>query len=139
MSIDAEVPVRREFAGFFDGIHAHSLRFPKCTDCGRHHWYPMQKCPHCGSDALRWEPVSGRGRLWSWTVVRHAYAPELRERLPYVVALVVFDDAPGVRLVTNLVDADPSALAIDMPVVPVFRTDVAGPGRVEFRPEGGAR
>ena len=132
MTTETEIPLRAEFEGHFEGLAAHSLRFPRCGACGRFHWYPMPGCPRCGSDAVQWHAVAGRGRLWSWTVVRHAYAPELRDRLPYVVALMTFDDAPGVRLVTNVVGVDPAALAIGMELDPVFRSDATGRPRVEF-------
>ncbi|MGE0796920.1 MAG: Zn-ribbon domain-containing OB-fold protein [Lautropia sp.] len=139
MSAESAIPMRPEFAGHFTGLESRSIRFPKCSDCGRLHWYPLPKCPHCGSEALQWHAVGGRGSVWSWTVVRHAYGPELRDRLPYAVALVTFDDAPGIRLLTNLVDTDPAALAIGMAVDPVYRRDDAGLPRVAFRPATGAR
>ena len=90
------------FAPFFAGVAEGQLRFPCCADCGAFHWYPKARCPFCGSAALSWMPVDLDGTLFSWTTVRHAFAPEFRDRLPYTVGLVEFAGAPGVRLVTRV-------------------------------------
>lgn len=122
-----------EFAGFFEAARGGRLAFPRCESCGRFHWYPMKACPHCRSRDIAWRPVAGNGEIFSWTVVRHAFDPAYRDRLPYVIALVEFADAPGIRLVTNIEEADPESLRIGMQVRPVFRQD----GLVSFRPQQG--
>jgi uncharacterized OB-fold protein len=124
----------KEFRGHFEAIADGSLRFPYCESCGRFHWYPMPRCPHCQSGALVWRKLSGRGTLYSWTVVRHAFDRTLRDAIPYIVALVTFDDAPGVRLVTNLIDAAPESIRIGMPLQPVFRNPPGKRPQVVFRP-----
>jgi len=108
-----------EFAGFFESLKQRALAFPHCADCGRFHWYPMKACPHCRSHAISWRRVDGAGTIYSWTTVRHAFDPAYQDRLPYIVALVEFPDAPGVRLVAN-VAAAPDTLAIGMTVKPRF-------------------
>ena len=110
------VDQRAEFQGHFDHLSAGRLAFPTCDDCGKGHWYPMTLCPHCRSGRLSWRPVRGIGEVWSWTVVRHRFDPGCRLELPYVVALVCFEDAPGVRLVANIEDASPDELRIGLPV-----------------------
>lgn len=104
------------FRGHFDHLSAGKLAFPFCEECGRWHWYPMPLCPHCRSSRLSWRPVSGTGEIWSWTVVRHAFDASHRDKLPYVVALVCFEEAPGIRLVANVEAASPDELRIGMPV-----------------------
>jgi uncharacterized OB-fold protein len=107
---------RTEFQGHFDRLSRGELAFPICQDCGKWHWYPMTLCPHCQSSRLAWRPVQGVGEIWSWTVVRHAFDPGYAGRLPYVVALVCFEDAPGVRLVANIEGVSPEDLRIGQPV-----------------------
>ncbi|HEY0301972.1 MAG TPA: zinc ribbon domain-containing protein, partial [Rhizomicrobium sp.] len=41
-----------------------------CTACDRQIYYPRTLCPHCGSLALEWRAASGRGVVYSTTVVR---------------------------------------------------------------------
>ena len=118
-----------EHAGFAEGLKAGRLSFPCCRDCGKFHWYPMPLCPHCRSAAIEWRAVGGRGRVYSFTVVRHAFEEKWRHALPYVVALVEFADAPGVRLITNLIDIDPADVRIGLAVDPVF----GGEDKIVFR------
>lgn len=124
-----------EFAPYWASLRAHQIAFPRCETCGRHHWYPMQRCPHCGSASIVWSPVAGEGALYSWTVVRHAFAPDYRDKVPYTVALVEFPDAPGVRLVTQLQYDDSVELRCEMPVQPVFEATGDGRPVVLFRAE----
>ena len=121
-----------EFTGFFDSVRRGVLSFPRCGACSRFHWYPMPLCPHCRSADVRWQTVSGRAELFSFTSVRHAFESKYVDRLPYTVGLVTFADAPGVQFITNIVDAPAEALAIGMPLEAVF--DRADEGLVLFRP-----
>ena len=136
----SETAMEPEFAGFFAALAERRIAFPKCRDCGRFHWYPMPRCPHCRGGAIQWAAVEGPARIYSFTEVRHAFDKSNRDRLPYIVALVTFPDAPGVRLVTNIVEASAEALSIDDIVEPRF--DAGMPARVVFRPatgRGGAK
>ena len=111
--------------GFWDGAAAGELRLPRCAGCGRFHWYPEGPCRSCGAGGgdgpRRWEAVSGRATLFSWTVVSHAFLPQFRGALPLVPALVSIVEDPDVRLVTRIVDAAPADLRVDQPVHVVFR------------------
>jgi hypothetical protein len=127
-------PLNAEFAGFFDNARAGKLAFPKCKACGQFHWYPMPRCPHCQSTDVQWQAISGRGELYSFTSVTHAFDPSRRDSLPYTVGLVTFADAPGVRLITNIIDAPAEALRLGMAVDPVFPARDDGGGLVFFRP-----
>jgi uncharacterized OB-fold protein len=110
---------QREFLPFWEGLRAGRISFPKCESCGRFHWYPMKRCPHCKSDRIAWAAVKGDGTLYTFTIVRFPFSPEFRDKLPYVVALVEFPDAPGVRLITELVDVPHEAIRIGMQVKPI--------------------
>src|SRR5215831_18879510 len=96
----------KEFQPFFNSLSSGKLSFPSCHACGRFQWYPMDTCKFCGSRDISWKPISGRARLFSWTIVRYRFGRSVSQKLPYTVALVEFDEAPGVRLITNLVDID---------------------------------
>jgi uncharacterized protein len=131
---EKSIAKRLEFEGFWDGLRQGHVAFPKCFDCGRFHWYPMPRCPHCRSDKLAWQRTNGKGRLYSWTVVERALVPAFKDKVPYIIGLVELDDAPGVRFVTGIVGAPPEALAIDMFVEAVIeRTDKPMP-TAPFRP-----
>jgi uncharacterized protein len=62
--------------------------------------------------------VSGRGRVATFTINRHAWTAELTH--PYVVAIIELVEQPDLRLLSNIVGCDPDAVAIDMPVAVTF-------------------
>ena len=81
--------------------------------------------------------LSGRGSVWSFTVARHALIPELADSLPYVVAVVELEGAPGVRLVANVVDTEVEDVHVGMPVEVVWEDVEGTPVSVyRFRPVG---
>jgi uncharacterized OB-fold protein len=115
---------------FWDGAARGVLLLPRCDTCARLVWYPETPCRHCGAAHLTWSPVSGRGTLFSWSVVHHAWIPQVADRLPFVTGLVALEEDSSVRLVTYIVDCPIDALRCELPVRVVFRplryTGVAG-------------
>jgi uncharacterized OB-fold protein len=114
---DASEPLT---APFFAGAARGELLIPRCDTCGEYVWYPEAACPRDGG-ALRWTPVSGRGTLFTWAVVRRAFLPAFDDRVPFVTALVVLDEDPALRLCTYVVDAAPEAFVAEAPVEVTFR------------------
>lgn len=110
-------PTREFWAGAARG----ALRIPRCETCARWVWYPEPPCRWCGGTAMSWHDVSGRGHLFSWSVVRYAWIPQVAERLPFVTGLVALVEDPAVRVVSYIVDAAPASLRCDQPVHAVFR------------------
>ncbi len=107
-------------APFYAAAARNELVMPRCTSCGEIVWYPEATCPADGG-ALAWEPMSGRGTLFSWAVVERAFLPAFADKVPFVTALVALAEDPRVRVPTYIVDAEPQTLAADAPVRVVFR------------------
>jgi uncharacterized OB-fold protein len=104
----------------------------RCTACGRTRLPPAPVCPACRASGADWKQVSGRGEVYTYTIVHRPIAAG--QTLPFVVAVVALEDAGGVRLISNLVDVDPAAVAIGLPVELVWEQmgpDLAIP---RFRP-----
>ncbi|TMB94062.1 MAG: Zn-ribbon domain-containing OB-fold protein [Chloroflexi bacterium] len=99
---------------FWDGLTAGELRLQKCEECRRHIFYPRSLCPHCLSQRLGWVKASGRGTLYSYTVVRRAMNPAFQTDVPYVFAIVQLQEGP--RVTTNVVNCTPEDVQVDMPV-----------------------
>jgi len=76
------------------------------------------------------QPVSGRARLWSWTVMRRQYFKDFPP--PYLVALVELEEGP--MITTTLVQALPETLRCDLPLVVAFETHADGTAVPQFRP-----
>ena len=115
---------------FWEAAKRHELLLQHCTGCGTFIYYPRDRCPQCLSDHLEWERVSGRGKLYSYTIVRRASTRSFADQ-PYVLAIVELDEGP--HMTTNL-DAPPEKIKIGMPVTIYF--DDVTPERtlVKFRP-----
>jgi uncharacterized OB-fold protein len=104
---------------FWDAARDGKLLVKRCGSCGAVHFYPRPFCPRCWSEDVRWTEASGRGTLYTWSVVHVNDLPPWPERVPYVAAVVELDEGP--RIMTNVVDCDFDALRIDMPVEVTFR------------------
>jgi len=100
------------------------LRFLRCSVCGTWVHPPTPVCPDCLSKDLAPAEVSGRATLATFTVNHQPWIPGFDP--PYVFAIVEIDDAPGVRLMTNIVGCEPDDVRIGMPVQVTFehREDV---------------
>ena len=95
----------------------------RCAACAKHVFYPRVVCPHCGNERLEWTAPSGRGTVYSSTVIRRKPA----DGGDYNVALV--DLAEGPRMMSRIVAIAPDAVRIGMAV----KARVAE-GVVEFTP-----
>ena len=104
---------------FWDAAREERFLIKRCADCGRAHYYPRPFCPHCWSAHVDWEEASGRGELYTYSVVRRNDLPPFHERVPYVAAIVDLEEGP--RAMTNVVDCEFDDLAIGMPLEVTFR------------------
>jgi uncharacterized OB-fold protein len=86
--------------GFWAAARQHRLVVRRCVSCETVLHMPRAYCRNCGSWDTQWVAVSGRGHLFSWTVVEHQVHPGFP--VPYTVVLVELDDAPAAHLVGHL-------------------------------------
>jgi len=98
-------------APFWQGALEGKFMLPRCEDCGRHHFYPRGACPHCGGARIAWVTTSGRGSVYSFSVVHRAPGPAFKDDVPYVIAIVATDEGP--HLLSRIVGA-PDAVRIGM-------------------------
>lgn len=139
-----EPPARRRFeppeseagAPYWAATRAGRFVLPWCTACGLPHWYPRDVCPHCLAGDLEWREASGRGIVYAASVMPKPAMPLLADRVPYVVALVELEE--GVRMMSNVVDADPDEVRVGMAVTARFEALADGRGLVVFAPDAGA-
>src|SRR4029078_9358334 len=75
---------------------------------------PLAGCPRCLSPRLSPQEVSGRGRLYSFTVVNREFAPGVKP--PYIAAFVDLEEQESLRLLTNLVNVRVADVRMDMAV-----------------------
>lgn len=103
---------------FYDWCRQHELRFQRCADCAAWRHVPREQCAECGSPRWEWAKSSGRGVVFTWTVVARAMHPAFVADVPYAPVVVELDE--GVRLVSEVLDCSPDELAIGMPVDVAF-------------------
>lgn len=103
---------------FWAACRRRELMVQRCEACGVLAFYPRSTCPVCGSTALAWQPVSGRGSLYTFTVARRPTHRRLAGRVPYVIAVVELDEGP--HLTSTVVDVDVDALRIGARLVVDF-------------------
>ena len=117
--------VTAEGKAFFDAARAGKFMVPVCTACGKTHWYPRAICPFCTSDKVEWRAASGRGTIYTFSVMR-------RVKEPYAIAHVTLAEGP--TMLTNIVDCDFDTLAIGQSVTVVFKETENGPPVPMFKP-----
>jgi uncharacterized OB-fold protein len=118
-SSDRPLPTRNAFsAPFWDAALRHELAIQKCDDCATFRFYPRPMCPQCHSTSSTWTTCSGRGTVYSYTVVRRPLARWFKERMPLVCAVIELEE--GVRMISNVVGVSPEDVAIGLAVEVTF-------------------
>ena len=101
---------------FWAACGRHELVVQRCSNCGTFRHSPELICYNCHSFDYSWEKVSGAGKVYSHMNVVHPVHPAVVERVPFNVVLVELDDAPGIRMIGNLVDCEYKDIHIGLPV-----------------------
>jgi uncharacterized OB-fold protein len=91
------------------------LAMCRCSACGEWHQRPLERCRRC-AEPTEFADVSGKGIVYSFIVVRRPVSPGYLDKVPYVIALVELPEQRSLRLPTRIVDVDPSAVYVGMPV-----------------------
>jgi uncharacterized protein len=117
--------VTAETETFWNATREGRFVVPTCGPCGKAHWYPRAICPFCGSDKIEWRNASGRGTIYTFSVMRRA-------KEPYAIAYVTLAEGP--TMMTNIVDCDFDKLSIGQAVNVVFKDTEGGPPVPMFRP-----
>ncbi len=100
-----------DFGPFLEACAEGRLLIQQCPACHHRQFYPRALCTRCGA-APGWYEVSGRGTLYTFTVVRQFRAPPFGDELPYAVGMV--DLPEGVRLFGGITTADVAGVHIGM-------------------------
>lgn len=132
---DRKLPALEPDSAFFWTAGAEGvLKVQRCTDCGVYQHPPFPRCSKCGSEAVAPAPVSGRGRIASYTVNREAWVPGLQ--VPFVFGVVELAEQSELYVFTNIlapVDIVRVGMAVTVEFehhddvwLPMFRPDATG-------------
>jgi len=107
-----------ETRNYWEGCKAEKLLVQKCRACGTYQTYPRLVCHKCLSGDLEWVESTGRGTIYSFSVVYRPYLEEFDADVPYAVAIIDLEE--GVRMMANVIDCTPDEIRIGMKVEVVF-------------------
>jgi len=108
--------VTRELKPFFDAARNNQLAVQKCDNCGTLRFPAAPLCLACDSPKASWVPVSGKGEVFSFTIMHRAYHPAIK--VPYTLAVIELKE--GAKITSNVVGIQPSKVKCGMPVEVVF-------------------
>jgi hypothetical protein len=94
----------------WDGCREGVLRVQRCGDCDSFVFIPKPVCGDCLGTNLSWVESSGRGTLYSYSIVHRPQQPTFE--VPYTVAIVELEE--GWHMLTNLVGVGPDDIEIGM-------------------------
>lgn len=111
--------ITAEMQPFYEGAARHELWIQHCDACGTYRFPARDLCSHCLSPQATWERASGRGEIYSFTILHQIYHPAFAAEVPYAVVIVRLDEGP--KLTSNLVDVAPNDVRIGTRVEVAFR------------------
>jgi uncharacterized OB-fold protein len=133
MTHGREVPtVEDETREYWEAAKHGRLLVKHCNACGRPHHYPRPFCPFCWSEDVAWREVSGRGTVYTYSIVYRNDLEPFSEWGTYVPAVIELEEGP--RLMTTIVDCPHDELAVGMRVEVVFRDLTDEWAAPDFRP-----
>lgn len=124
-------------APFWESAARHVLSIQYCEPCSLYIHPPAQCCPQCDSFEPGVRPVSGRGTLYSYTVVNDVPTRGFEDEVPYVCGVVELVEQPRLIILTNIRDAGPGELRIGMTLEVVFEDLAPDCAIPQFRPARG--
>ncbi len=119
---------------YWDACNDEQLVMQKCGQCQKFRWHPAPLCTHCGAEEFSWEAISGRGKIYSWTVITHPIHPVAVERVPYIVVEVELEEQQGLRMLSNLIACEPAHVTFDQTVELAFIQHPNGQKLPVFQP-----
>jgi uncharacterized OB-fold protein len=114
---------------FWQGTRERMLMIQRCPVTGRHQWYPRTHSIHAPGALPEWVRASGRGTLFTWSVIHRGNGTT---PTPYTCAVVELEE--GVLFTSTLKGVSEGDIRIGMPLEVDF--EEAGPDLVLpfFRP-----
>jgi uncharacterized OB-fold protein len=124
--------VTAALAPFFAAAREGRLVVQRCAGCAALRFPPREICSACLATEATWQPVAGRGVIFSYNVMHQIYHPGFAAAVPYAVVVVKLEEGP--KITSNLVGCPPEAITVGMPVEVVFEQVSPEVTLPKFRP-----
>ncbi len=109
---------------FWSSCAAGRFVFQHCCKCSHRQFPPRLACTRCHNADLDWREASGRGTVYSCTVVHRAPLDSFKADVPYVIAIIELEE--GVRAMVNVRVPDSASVTIGMPIEIFFEPTADG-------------
>jgi uncharacterized OB-fold protein len=128
------VPVPDELSRpFWDAAKERRLVIQRCGSCGYYNHPPRRFCDACLAQELRFEPVSGRGVVYTFTVMHQRDVAGFEDDAPFINLVVELAEQPQLLMVSNLPFADRAKVSIGAAVEVAFEDRGEGVVVPQFR------
>ena len=117
---------------FWDAAGRGELIVQWCEQCQEAQFHPGPLCRTCGSEP-GWKVTSGRGAVYTYTIVHQSRTPPFDKLVPYIVAMVELDEGP--RMMTNIIGCPVDDIEVGMRVEVAFAAEVEGIALPFWQPE----
>jgi uncharacterized OB-fold protein len=111
---------------FWEAARQRRLVVQRCPSCGYYNHPPRNVCDVCLGQELRFEPVSGRGRIYTFTVMHQRDVPGFEAEAPFINIVVELDEQPMLLMVSNLPISERERVRIGAPVIVDFEDRANG-------------
>jgi uncharacterized OB-fold protein len=110
------IPVADELSTrFWEAARERRLVIQRC-DCGYYNHPPRKVCDACLSQDLKFVAVSGRGKIYTFTVMHQRGVAGFESEAPFVNIVVELDEQPMLLMVSNLPGAERDRVCVGAPV-----------------------
>jgi uncharacterized protein len=128
--------ITTEAKPFWDAAAQQKLMMQRCQFCAAYVWTPRPSCVDCGSNDLEWTVMSGKGRVYSFTVIRQvvgrAASKAFEPDIPYVIAWIDLEEGP--RMISNVITCPVEDVELGMRVSVIFEQQSPEIWLPKFRP-----
>ncbi len=119
---------------FWEAAKQQRLVVQRCRECGYFNHPPRPACDACQSQQLQFEPVSGQGTIYSFTVMHQPNVAGFENQIPYINILVELEEQPLLFMVSNLPASDLDKIKIGGQVEVSFEEVDPDTALPQFRP-----
>jgi uncharacterized protein len=118
---------------FWEAAKERRLVIQRCGSCGYYNHPPHPFCDVCLGQELRFEPVSGRGAVYTFTVMHQRDVAGFEEDAPFIDIVVELAEQPRLLMVSNLPIAERAKVRIGAAVQVDFEDRGEGVVVPQFR------
>ena len=103
---------------YWDSANDKKLMVQYSIETEEYFLYSKQLTNAANSNKIEWRQVSGKGEIYSFTIVYAPAGPAFKEDTPYIVASIKLDE--GARIISNILTNEIEKVAIGNRVKVVF-------------------